>query len=52
MYLYNGQKGFRSPGGRRSVPLTMVAYEERKAAVEYCITHGKNYNDGMESSVI
>lgn len=41
--LYNGQKGFRSPGGRRSVPLTMVAYEERKAAVEYCITHGKNY---------
>ena len=41
--LYNGQKGFRSPGGRRSVPLTMVSYEERKAAVEYCITHGKNY---------
>ena len=38
-----GQKGFRSPEGRRSVLLTMVPYEERKAVVEYCITHAKNY---------
>ena len=41
--LYNGQKGFRSPGGRRGVRLAMVSYEERKAAVEYCIAHEKNY---------
>ena len=27
--LYNGQKGFRSPGGRRGVRLTLVSYEER-----------------------
>lgn len=41
--LYNGQKGFHSPGGRRGVQLAMVSYEERKAAVEYCIAHEKNY---------
>lgn len=31
--LYNGHKGFRSPGGRRGVRLAMVSYEESKAAV-------------------
>ena len=41
--MYNGQKGFRSPGGRRGVQLTMVSYKERKEAVEYCIAHRKNY---------
>ena len=41
--LYNGQKGFRSPGGRRGVRLAMVSYEERKAAVEYCIAHERSY---------
>ena len=42
--LYNGQKGFRFPGGRRGVQLAMVSYEERKAAVEYCIAHEKTIN--------
>lgn len=41
--LYNGQKGFRSPGGRRGVRLAMVSHEERKEAVEYCIAHERNY---------
>lgn len=40
--LYNSQKGFCSPGGRRDVRLAMVPYEERKAAVEYCIAHENN----------
>ena len=35
--VYNGQKGFRSPEGKRSAQLTMVPYEDRKAAIEYCI---------------
>lgn len=48
--MYNGQKGFRSPGGRRGVQLTMASYEERKAAVEYCIAHKKNYKLTAEYS--
>ena len=48
--MYNGQKGFRSPGGRRGVQLTMASYEERKAAVEYCIAHEKNYKLTAEYS--
>jgi len=41
---YNGQKEFQSPGGRRKgVRMTMTSYQKRKAAVEYCIDHGKDY---------
>ena len=42
--LYNGQKELRSPGGNRKKDwMTMDNYQKRKAAVEYCIEHGKNY---------
>ena len=42
--LYNGQKGLRSPErGRKGIPMTRTSYEKRKAAVEYCIEHGKDY---------
>ncbi len=41
--LYNDQKGFRSPGGKRGVRLAMMSYEECKTAVEYCIAHEKIY---------
>lgn len=41
---YNGQKEFQFPsGGRKGVRMTMISYQKRKAAVEYCIDHGKDY---------
>jgi len=42
--LYNGQNEFRSPGGgRKEGRMTMTSYQKRKAAVEYCIEHSKDY---------
>lgn len=42
--LYNGQKELRSPGGKRKgIRMTRTSYEKRKAAVEYCMEHGKDY---------
>ena len=44
MVMYHGQKGLRSPGGRRKgIRMTRTSYEKRKAAVEYCIEHSKGY---------
>ncbi len=46
--MYNGQKGLRSlGGGQKGIRMTRTSYEKRyekrKAAVEYCIGHGKDY---------
>ena len=46
--LYNGQKGLRSPkGSEKGTRMTRTSYEKqyerRKAAIEYCIEHGKDY---------
>ena len=42
--LYNGQKELRSPGGKREgIRMTRTSYEKRKAAVEYCMEHGRDY---------
>ena len=46
--LYNGQKGLRSPGEeQKGNQMTRTSYEKRyekrKAAVTYCIEHGKDY---------
>ncbi len=46
--LYNGQKRLRSPrGSEKGTRMTRTSYEKqyerRKAAVEYCIEHGKDY---------
>lgn len=46
--MYNGQKGLRSPGGgQKGIRMARTSYEKRyekrKAAVEYCIGHGKDY---------
>ena len=42
--LYNGQKGFRSArGSGKGTRMTRTSYERRKAAVEYCMEHGKDY---------
>lgn len=42
--LYNGQKELRSPGGKREgIRMTRTSYENRKAAVEYCMEHGRDY---------
>ena len=42
--LYNGQKGPRSLRGcQKGIRMARTSYEKRKAAVEYCIEHGKDY---------
>ena len=46
--MHNGQKGLHSPGGgQKGSWMTRTSYEKgyerRKAAVEYCIGHGKDY---------
>ena len=48
LVLYNGQKGLRSPGEeQKGNQMTRTSYEKRyekrKAAVKYCIEHGKDY---------
>ena len=48
LMMYNGQKGLHSPGeGQKGIRMTRRRYEKRyerrKAAVEYCIEHGKDY---------
>ena len=42
--LYNGQKELRSPGGKqKGIRMTRTSYEKRKAAVEYCMEHVRDY---------
>lgn len=48
--LYNGQKEFRSPGGKqKGIRMTRTSYEKRRAAVEYCVKHGRDYRSTAAS---
>lgn len=42
--LYNGQKEFRPAGGaKKGTHMARISVDEKQAAVEFCIAHGRDY---------